>query len=316
MKIKQKIISAIFLLVILFIILIMDLGRVWDDDKLKLYFLDVGQGDSIFIEAPNKVQVLIDAGRNEKVLKELDKILPIWDRHINLLVISHGDLDHIGGFFDVIESYEVEKVLRADTEIDSKYAIELLEQIKNLEIEIQKIKMGDKIVLDQTNEIYFETYWPPLRQGFAGQAPRDPLLEDSNENSLVLELIHRNNEFLFAGDATIGTELEILKLFPEKIDSDVLKVGHHGSKTSTSKLFLEKVTPEFSILSYGENSYGHPHSEVLETLRELGGIVLHTKKQGTIGLVSDGEKIELFDKPSFFQSFISSVFIDSFDTSG
>jgi competence protein ComEC len=159
--------------------------------------------------------------------------------------------------------------------------------------------MGDKVVLD--GGIYIDVYWPSLQE-----------IQDENQNSLVFELIHGENEFLFTGDATIETELKLLQLFGEKLDSDVLKVGHHGSKTSTSQLFLETVSPDFSILSYGENSYGHPHEEVLDKLQDWGGEIFHTKNRGTIVARSDGSDI-LFQDPSLFQSFVGSVLIDSFN---
>lgn len=278
-----------------------------NSEDLFVYYFDVGQGDSAFIDLPNGNQVLIDAGRGEKVIEELEKVLPIWDKNINVLILSHGDLDHIGGFFDVLDNYQVDQIIRAQTFIDSKYEKELLEKAKNLGIEIKELGLGDQIVLDKDKNIYFEIYSPTKEN-----------LLDENQTSLVMELVYEENEFLFTGDATIETELKLIQNFPEKINSDVLKVGHHGSKTSTSQLFLEKVSPDFSILSYGKNSYGHPNDQVLEKLENSGGEIFKTKDQGSIVARSNGETLEveyLFNQPSFFQSFVSSILVDSFYSS-
>jgi len=304
-KLQNKLILPLILIVIL--ITTSWFVEIEKKKDLFVYYLDVGQGDSAFIDTPNGIQVLIDAGRGEKVIKELEKIIPFWDRYIDILILSHGDLDHIGGFFEVLEKYEVGEIIRAQTSIDSEYEEELLNKARELRIEIRELGVGDKIILDQTNRIYFEIYWPPKEN-----------LPDENENSLVLELIHGENEFLFTGDSTIETELKIIDRFPEKINTDILKVGHHGSKTSTSEIFLENTSPEFSILSYGENSYGHPHEEVLQRLNQSGGEILKTKERATIVARSSGQEIfieNLFNQPSFFQSLVSTIFIDSFYSS-
>jgi competence protein ComEC len=285
---SPKFISALILALLL--IVVSWLVEIDKGEDLFIYFLDVGQGDSALIDSPNGIQVLIDAGRNEKALEEIQKILPFWDRHIDILILTHGDLDHIGGFFEILKSYEVDQVLRSKTKVTSKYEEELLTIAEELGIEIKEISKGDKIILDQNANIYLDIYSPDFKI-------EDP--SDRNENSLVFELIHGENEILFTGDATIETELELLQTFETQINSDILKVGHHGSKTSTSQLFLDKVSPNFSILSYGENPYGHPHVEVLEKLDKSGGEIFHTKDRATIVARSNGEELEV--------SYLSSV---------
>jgi competence protein ComEC len=315
---KQKIISLIVVLVIVLLITYLNQLSLGENKKdLFVYYLDVGQGDSALIKSPNGMKVLIDAGRDGKVINEIEKILPFYDKKINVLIFSHGDLDHIGGFFEILDRYQVEQVIRSKMEVDSDIEKDLLDKVKSLGIEIEEIQKGDKIVLDQNAGIYLETYWPLPQRGFAGQTIES---SDRNENSLVLELIHGENDFLFTGDATIGTEIELLRIFQTEIDSDVLKVGHHGSKTSTSQLFLDKVSPEYSILSFGENSYGHPHKEVTERLNNSGIKILETKER-TIVARSNAETLEvyysksLFNQTSFLQSLISAIFIDSFNAS-
>lgn len=278
---KQKIFSALFLILLLFIMSLFFEFK--EQESLFVYYLNVGQGDSILIKSPNGKKILIDGGRDNKVVKELEKILPFYDKQIDILILSHDDLDHIGGFFDVIKKYNVKKILRSNAQITSEYEKELLSQTQKSNIEIKNISWGDKIIIDSKNEIYLDVLWPNNMEN----------LTNENTNSLVLELIHGENEFLFTGDATIETELFIIKEFGDKIDSDVLKVGHHGSKTSTSQIFLDKVTPEYSIISYGENSYGHPHQEVLDRLEKSEGEIFQTNGRATIVARSNGENLEV-----------------------
>ncbi len=278
---KQKIFSALFLILLLFIMSLFFEFK--EQESLFVYYLNVGQGDSILIKSPNGKKILIDGGRDNKVVKELEKVLPFYDKQIDILILSHDDLDHIGGFFDVIKKYNVKKILRSNAQITSEYEKELLSQTQKSNIEVKNISWGDKIIIDSKNEIYLDVLWPNNMEN----------LTNENTNSLVLELIHGENEFLFTGDATIETELFIIKEFGDKIDSDVLKVGHHGSKTSTSQIFLEKVTPDYSILSYGENSYGHPHQEVFDKLEKFGGEIFQTNERATIVARSNGENLEV-----------------------
>jgi len=310
---KQKIISGLSTIFILVLILSLDSGLRRNDanSDLFVYYLDVGQGDSALIEAPNGIQILIDAGKGDKVLEELDKVIPFWDTKIDILVLSHGDLDHIGGFFDVLDKYDIDKIVRSTAKVNSEYEKELLDKAQSLDIQIVEIKTGDDLILDQTAGIFIKTYSPEENpENFA----------DRNENSLVLELIYGESEFLFTGDATIETEAKLLQNFPDEINSDILKVGHHGSKTSTSQAFLDEVSPDYSILSFGENSYGHPTQEVLDKLQNSGTKIFETKNHGTIVARSDGNSLEvsflssLLDQASFFQSLINTIFVNSFNT--
>lgn len=282
-KIKNKIISlATSLVLLLVFVLIHNLtySNTTDGD-LEVYYLDVGQGDSTFIDLPNGIQVLIDAGRNEKVLSELDKVMPFYDRKIDVLILSHGDLDHIGGFFEILDRYEVGEIIRSQTIVDSEYEKKLLDKARGRGVRIEELGVRDQIILDQNSNIYMQVLFPPKGS------------VDSNENSLVLELIHGENDFLFMGDATVETEFQLIKEFGKELDSDVLKVGHHGSNTSTSQNFLDIVSPEYSILSYGENSYGHPNQEVVDRLTKSGSKISKTKERATIVARSNGQTLEV-----------------------
>ena len=314
MNLRKKIVPPAVLFLMIFLMLyLLQFFHFENDEELAVYFLDVGQGDAILIDAPNGEQLLIDAGRDEKVLNELTKVMNFSDKKIDALVISHADLDHIGGFFEVIDIYEVEKIIRSHAPIESEYEERLLQMAKQYGIEIITIKRGDSVVIDFENQIYFDVLWPheSLQEHF-----------DRNENSLVFRLVFDESEFLFTGDSTMVTENKLIEYYDEQLASDVLKVGHHGSRTSTSKNFLEHVNPEFAIISSGKNSYGHPHQEVLDHLSSFGIETFNTKDRATIVARSNGKEISisslddshLFNQPSVFQSFVSSLFINSFNS--
>jgi len=245
-------------------------------DYLEVTFFDIGQGDSIFIETPYENQILIDGGPNSIILEKLAREMPFWDRTIDLIILTHPEKDHITGLLSVLESYDVKRILWTgvlhDTARYNKW-IELLEK-ENAEIIIadssQKIKIGDISL----NILYpFESL-------------EDKEVKNCNDSSIIARLDFGDNSFLFTGDATKKLENKIMSK-NYKLDSDILKVGHHGSKTSSSRDFLEKVLPDIGVISCGKNnSYGHPHEEVLKSFEELGINILRTDRDGDIKIIS------------------------------
>lgn len=224
-------------------------------DTLRVYFLDVGQGDSILIDTPSRKQVLIDGGRNRKVLSELGKILPFNDKFIDIVIETHPDADHAGGLVAVYERYDVGLGLDQNT---SKRG--------------QIIDFGDGTMLT----ILFPD--------------RDISKWEENDASVVARLDYGEASFLFTGDAGIKTENILMADGSRALDVDVLKAGHHGSRTSTSLTFAEIVSPEFSIISAGrDNTYGHPHKEVINILAAVGSKILSTAEEGTIKFETDGK---------------------------
>jgi competence protein ComEC len=249
-------------------------------DGLLVAFLDVGQGDAIFIEASNGNQILVDAGPNKKVLSELSKIMPFYDRSIDMIIESHPDSDHIGGMIDVLRRYKIGAVM--ETGVDSDTAV--YKTLENLirEKEIKKImeRRGMRINLDKG--AYIDILFPD--RGVEGW--------DTNDASIIVRVIYGNNSFLLTGDAPQKIENYLISLDGEKLKSNVLKLGHHGSKTSTSELFLGYVDPEYAIISAGkDNKYGHPHQEVIDELNQFKIPFLRTDEKGTIRIRSDGDEI-------------------------
>ncbi|MFA5838821.1 MAG: ComEC/Rec2 family competence protein [Candidatus Paceibacterota bacterium] len=276
-----KILILIFLLSINFFIWSSVFAQE-DQNKLKVVFFDVGQGDSIFIETPNGNQILIDGGPDKKVLRELSKIMPFHDRSIDIVMISHPDKDHIGGLPSVFENYDVsafvEPGVGADTDI---YNI-----LKNLvKDENSKIILArNNMVFNLDENIFLKILFPD----------RDVSGMDTNDASIVAQLVYGNNEFLFTGDSPQKIEEYLVLINGEKLSSDVLKVGHHGSKTSSSKSFIGFVSPEYAVISVGaDNKYGHPNKEVIDLLNEFGSKILKTSESGTIVFETDGENLYL-----------------------
>jgi competence protein ComEC len=252
-------------------------------DELSVTFLDVGQGDAIFIESPTGVQVLIDGGPNASVLRALSEEMGFLDRSIDIVIATHADKDHIGGLVDVLDRYEVAEVVmtenRSATNADNAF-IERVEQ-EGAEVVIARrglaYELGDGALLT--------VLFPD----------RDPSFLETNTASIVARLTYGTSEFLFTGDSPIAIE-EHLVASGITLESDVLKVGHHGSRTSTSEHFVQSVRPQYAIISAGkDNSYGHPHIEVMNTLERPGVISKNTAEEGSITFVSDGTMVHLED---------------------
>jgi len=279
---SKKIFRGIFLGIFLLITIFVWYG-VWAEERgeiLTVAFLDVGQGDAIFIEAPSGKQVLIDAGPNKKVLRELSKQMPFYDRSLDLVVITHPDSDHIGGFPELFKTYSIDRVLESGVMCESEICVELSKQFK--ENGAEKIVAQRGMIIDLGTGVYLEVLFPD----------RDATNFETNVASLVIKLVYGNSSFLLTGDSPQEIENYLVSLDAFNLDADVLKLGHHGSKTSSSEFFIGYTSPEFAVISVGkDNRYGHPNQEVLDILNEFEIKVLRTDEQGTIVIKSDGENL-------------------------
>ena len=250
--------------------------------KLTVAFLDVGQGDAIFIESPTGTQILIDGGPEKSVLRQLGKVMPFYDRTIDVLMITNPDKDHFAGFLDVLNSYKVGAMMEPGTlGAAAEYAAleKLIEEKgakKLLARRGQKIQLGGGATL----EILFPD--------------RDVSGLNPNEGSIVAKLSYGSTSFLLTGDTTSAVEEYLSQLDGARLDVDVLKTGHHGSDTSTSDSLLGFASPAFAVISAGrDNRYGHPHKEVLDRLARFEVPVFGTYALGTVVFVSDGETVQL-----------------------
>ena len=251
-------------------------------DLLRVVFFDVGQGDAIFIESPTGAQVLIDAGADAGILRHLGDELGFFDRTLDVIVATHPDLDHIGGFLDVLERYKIETVVMTENEGTSAAAetFTMLVQKEGADVALARRGMS----LDLGGGAVLEVLFPD----------RDPRLLESNTASIIARLTYGETEFLLTGDAPQSIEEYLVLIDSEKLQSDVLKAGHHGSNTSTSEQFLRIVDPDIAIISAGkDNRYGHPHAEVINLLSEYDVATKNTAEDGSIVFESDGVNIEL-----------------------
>lgn len=249
---------------------------------LTVAFLDVGQGDSILIETNTGQQILIDGGPNKKVLEGLSKIMPFYDRSIDVIIATHPDGDHIGGLPEVLSRYDVDVVIEPGVESDTAVSKTLENLIK--EKNIKKVLARRGMKLDLSDNAYLLILFP------IGDVSK----WDTNNASIVAKLVYGKTSFLFTGDSPQKIENYLASVDKENLDTDVLKVGHHGSKTSSSESFMGYTSPEYAVISVGkDNKYGHPNKEALDILEKFGVKILRTDLISSIIMKSDGENIVL-----------------------
>jgi competence protein ComEC len=254
-----------------------------DLGELEVNVFDIGQGDSIFIETKNGYQILIDGGPTDKVLEKLGQKMFPWDRTIDLVILTHPDHDHIAGLIEVLKRYKVNYVLWNGLLKENGECEEWENVLKDKKINNKVISSGNQI---QTPELYFDVLYP-------FEKLKREEVKDFNDTSLVLRLIFNETSFLFMGDLSSLGENDLLEKGIE-IDSDVLKVGHHGSKSSSSDEFIAKVNPIIGLISVGrDNRYNHPSEKVLEVLNKYDINVLRTDLNGDIEIISDGKNIKI-----------------------
>ena len=252
------------------------------DQRLTVAFLNVGQGDAILINTSGNQQILIDGGSNKQVLNELSKVMPFYDRSIDVVIATHPDQDHISGLLDVLERYEVDFVIEPGVESETAVYKEFEKLVDEKQIKKILARRGMKLVL--SDGAYLLILFPD----------RDVSKMDTNDASIVAKLVYGNTSFLFTGDSPKKIEGYLVSIDKENLGVDVLKAGHHGSKTSSSESFIGYTSPEYAIISAGENNrYGHPHKEVLDILEKFGAQILRTDELETIIIESDGENIEI-----------------------
>lgn len=262
----------------LILILILILAAIFQlpDNQLHLVFCDVGQGDAILISQGSN-QILIDGGPGQSVLGCLSNHLPFWDREIEVVVATHPEADHITGLIDVIERYNVKQFVVNSLGKESAVFAEFRTAVLNEGSDIYFPKEGDRIKI---NSLELLVFWPQSQEKVLGATT---VVQGVNEASIVLKLSFGSFDALLTGDISTKVESQL-----DLEDVEVLKVAHHGSKYSTSKEFLEQTQPELAVISVGKNPFGHPTSEVIERIGELGIKLLRTDEEGEIEVVSDG----------------------------
>jgi competence protein ComEC len=255
------------------------------DDNLHVTFLNVGQGDAILIQTPDHQNILVDGGPSPQIISlELGWKLPFWDRTVDLMVSTQPQADHITGLVEVLQRYEVKQVLEPGFCYNSCVYQEWLKLVEEKGIKHGMAKAGQEI--DLGRGIKMEVLGPP-NEFFEGTSA------DVDNNGVVLRLSWGEISFLLTADIRWEGEFELIKQ-RANLKSTVLKVAHHGSKTSATPQFLAVVDPQIAVISVGaNNTFGHPSPEVVEKLKgKLGeDNVYLTSQNGTIEFITDGEKL-------------------------
>lgn len=249
---------------------------------LTVTFLDVGQGDSILIETPDGLQMLIDGGPDGTVLRRLAKELPWFDRTIDIILGTHPDKDHIGGLVDVLKRFKVDEIITTENTGETTVASAFQKGLIGEGVPVANARAGQVYQLGASTTL---TIFSPTS---------NPVMLESNTASIVAKLSYGEIDFMFTGDAPASIEEYLVKTYGDLLKSEVLKLGHHGSKTSSSEVFLDTVHPTYAVVSAGQgNSYGHPHQVVVDAVNAREINLVSTTEQGSITFVSDGVDVWL-----------------------
>ncbi len=250
---------------------------------LTVTFLDIGQGDSILVETPDGVQLVIDGGPDGTVLRRLTEELPRFDRTLDIIMGTHPDKDHIGGLVDVLARFKVGQIITTENTGETMVASTFQNAL---------ISEGMPVVMARAGQVYqigastTLTIFSPAS---------NPVMLESNTASIVAKLSYGEIDFMLTGDAPSSIEEYLVKTYGAQLQSEVLKLGHHGSKTSSSGIFLDMVKPIHAVVSTSkDNTYGHPASTVVEAVESRGITLTNTAVVGSVTFETNG--IDLWQK--------------------
>lgn len=250
--------------------------------NITVSFLDVGQGDAIHIMTHDGYEMLIDGGPSAAVLRELAVDRPFFDRYIDVIIATHPDSDHVAGLVDVFGRYQVGMILETATKHDAPAARKFNDAAST---------EGARRIIAQTGQVIQLGASTTVRV----LSPQGDTTDwENNTASVVVQVQYGDVQFLLTGDAPSSIEEYLAGAYGAGLSSEVLKLGHHGSKTSSSELFLQAVQPDYAVVSAGkENRYGHPHQEVLMRIDETDASLVSTADKGSIIFESDGRQVWL-----------------------
>jgi len=248
---------------------------------LDVYVLNVGQGDAIYVRTPSGRDMLIDTGPNAKVIQELESVMPSFDRSLDVLVLTHSDADHVGGASEILDRYNVSMIIEGGASASSSAYEQYRKRAVENNVPRTIVATGDEIHLDA--EIALDILLPK-----ANVAQTEGQVTKSNDSAVVGKLHFGTSSLLLTSDMERAGEVA-LATSDANLESNVLKVGHHGSKYSSWTLFLDKVRPQISAISVGVNNYGHPTEQALTRLTNEGSSILRTDTNGRIHLQSLGK---------------------------
>ena len=276
--------KLIFIVILFFIcaISVALIFKIISPQKLRVSFLDVGQGDAILIQTPSGKSMLVDGGRSNVILERLTNEMSYFNRDIDVMVATHPDADHVTGLIPVLEKYNVKKIVTSPAEGDTKIFSNLTKNIENENADIYIAESGDEI---NFHDGVIAKILYPSKNYIANK-------KDTNDASVSMQIIFGNETFLLTGDLSSKREGELIVNGLNK-NITVYKAGHHGSKTSSGEQLLSYIRPEYAVISAGENnSYGHPNIEVVNRLQKYAKEILSTIDRGTISFLTDGRTIK------------------------
>ena len=283
---SQKIKKKATLIVLSVILLIIIVQIFYPADNLKVNFINVGEGDCILIEAPNKINILIDGGGTPQSDFDVGSkiVIPYLRRkginEIDLLILTHPHLDHLEGLLPILRQLKVDAVLDSGFICDVSEYGEFISTIKEKNIPYYQTKSGDNYIFSKNMEMLILN--PPHTSNLDNDS-------DFNNHSIVVKLYYKNSNFLFTGDIEREAEKRLL-VWQNILNSDVLKLGHHGSKTSTTLEFLDKVNPIIAVITVGKNNFGHPSQKVIERLEDRNIKIYRTDEDGTVIIRTNGQE--------------------------
>ncbi|AXU65209.1 ComEC/Rec2 family competence protein [Clostridioides difficile] len=266
--------NKIFLSILIIISLLIGCDK---KSLLSIHMIDVGQGDSILVQTPTNKNILIDGGDEDSENIIISYLRQKRIKTIDIIIATHPDSDHIGSLDNVIKKFNVSSIYMPEQSTDSEAYQNLINSCTDKNLSIQYLYKNDVLNIDNNINIYVLS--PSYIQ------------EESNLNSIVFKLTFNDNSFLFMGDAEEENEKEILHSF--KLNNiNFIKIGHHGSNSSSSLEFIKKISPDIAAISCGyKNQYGHPHRKVIDNLKQNHVSIYRTDRIGDIVFYSDGEII-------------------------
>lgn len=251
------------------------------EHKLSVSFLDVGQGDSIFIKTPSGHTMIIDGGPSKNSLEKVTKILSFFEKDIDIMLATHPDADHITGLIPILEKYKVGTIVISPTHSSTDVDKDLDKHIEEEQASLHVAHTGDTI--DFHDGVLVSVLYPSQKY-----IP----IKDTNDGSVSIVITYQEHTFLLTGDLPSKEEAKLLPFLSKNIT--VYKAGHHGSKTSSSQILLSYIHPLYAVISAGKNNrYGHPSGETLDRLHVYAKEIISTIDRGTISFISDGSKIQV-----------------------
>ena len=282
---KKQLFLPLIIISLLLTFFKIDFSSSANDNLLSIHIIDVGQGDCILIQTPNKNNILVDSGDEDSFPIINDYLHDLNIKLIHTLVISHFDTDHIGSMDDIVNNFEVNSIYSPGDSKTSNAVFNLQTACSYNNLTLNYVYANDTIYIDE--DISLHVLSPTYIQ------------DNSNCNSIVFELNYLDKSFLFTGDCESENEFDIINSYDLE-NVDFLKVAHHGSKSSTTELFLDEVTPDIAAISCGyNNDYGHPHQSTIKNLSDRDISIFRTDLMGDLVFYSDGKSI--FTKKNYLK---------------